>query len=109
MLECLFIREFRFVDPALDKICGITQNKDADYAAQLGVNALGFVFYSKSPRSISSKVLKIIDLKGSVSIVALFVDPTKDEVSTSDSGLIDLIQFHGNESEEFVAHLIRHT
>ncbi len=86
------------------KICGITQNKDADYAAQLGVNALGFVFYSKSPRSISSKVLpKIIEnLKGSVSIVALFVDPTKDEVSeVLDSGLIDLIQFHGNESEEF--------
>ena len=86
------------------KICGITQNKDADYAAQLGVNALGFVFYSKSPRSISSKVLpKIIEnLKGSVSIVALFVDPTKDEVSeVIDSGLIDLIQFHGNESEEF--------
>ena len=44
------------------KICGITQNKDADYAAQLGVNALGFVFYPKSPRSITSKVLpKIIE------------------------------------------------
>ena len=37
-----------------------------------------------------------------MSIVALFVDPTKDEVSeVLDSGLIDLIQFHGNESEEF--------
>ena len=86
------------------KICGITQNKDADYAAQLGVNALGFVFYSKSPRSITSKVLPEIieNLKGFVSIVALFVDPTRDEVSeVLDSGLIDLIQFHGNESEEF--------
>ena len=86
------------------KICGITQSKVADYAAQLGVNALGFVFYPKSPRSITSKVLpKIIEnLKGSVSIVALFVDPTGDEVSeVLDSGLIDLIQFHGNESEEF--------
>ena len=86
------------------KICGVTQNKDADYAAELGVDALGFVFYSSSPRSVSLKVLpKIIEnLKRSVSAVALFVNPTKDEVNrVLDSGLIDLIQFHGNESEEF--------
>ena len=86
------------------KICGVTQNKDADYAAELGVDALGFVFYSRSPRAVSLKVLpKIIEnLKRSVSAVALFVNPTKDEVNrVLDSGLIDLIQFHGNESEEF--------
>ena len=86
------------------KICGVTQNEDADYAAELGVDALGFVFYSSSPRAVSLKVLpKIIEnLKRSVSAVALFVNPTKDEVNrVLDSGLIDLIQFHGNESEEF--------
>ena len=86
------------------KICGVTQNKDADYAAELGVNALGFVFYPNSPRAVSLKVLPKIteNLKGSVSAVALFVNPTKDEVNeVLDSGLIDLIQFHGNESEEF--------
>ena len=86
------------------KICGVTQNKDADYAAALGVNALGFVFYPNSPRAVSLKVLpKIIEnLEKSVSAVALFVNPTKDKVNeVLDSGLIDLIQFHGNESEEF--------
>ena len=86
------------------KICGVTQNKDADYAAELGVNALGFVFYPNSPRAVSLQVLpKIIEnLEGSVSTVALFVNPTKDGVNkVLDSGLIDLIQFHGNESEEF--------
>ena len=86
------------------KICGVTQNKDADYAAELGVNALGFVFYPNSPRAVSLKILPNIieNLEGSVSTVALFVNPTKDGVNkVLDSGLIDLIQFHGNESEEF--------
>ena len=104
MLVYRFVREFCSLTQPWIKICGVTQNKDADYAAELGVNALGFVFYSRSPRAISSKILPNIikNLQGSVNVVALFVNPTKDEVSeVLDSGLIDLIQFHGNESEEF--------
>ena len=104
MLDCWFWEPFDSLTQLWIKICGVTQNKDADYAAELGVDALGFVFYSSSPRSVSLKVLpKIIEnLKRSVSAVALFVNPSKDEVNrVLDSGLIDLIQFHGNESEEF--------
>ena len=86
------------------KICGVTQSKDAEYVAELGVDAIGLIFYSKSPRAVSAKLLPRIlgDVAGSISVVALFVDPSKDEVNeVLDSGLVDLIQFHGNESEEF--------
>tara|TARA_B100001029_G_scaffold178631_1_gene185869 strand:- start:1250 stop:1885 length:636 start_codon:yes stop_codon:yes gene_type:complete len=86
------------------KICGITESKDAEYAVGLNVDAIGLVFYSKSPRAVSANFLPRIlgDLAGVVSVVALFVDPSKDEVNeVLDSGLVDLIQFHGNESEEF--------
>ena len=72
--------------------------------AELGVDAIGLIFYSKSPRAVSAKLLPRIlgDVAGSISVVALFVDPSKDEVNeVLDSGLVDLIQFHGNESEEF--------
>ena len=104
MLDCRFLEKYGSLTQPWIKICGVTQNEDADYAAELGVDALGFVFYSSSPRAVSLKVLpKIIEnLKRSVSAVALFVNPAKDEVNrVLDSGLIDLIQFHGNESEEF--------
>ena len=72
--------------------------------AELGVDAIGLIFYSKSSRAVSAKLLPRIlgDVAGSISVVALFVDPSKDEVNeVLDSGLVDLIQFHGNESEEF--------
>ena len=72
--------------------------------AELGADAIGLIFYTKSSRAVSAKLLPSIlgDLAGSVSVVALFVDPSKDEVNAVlESGLVDLIQFHGNESEEF--------
>ena len=72
--------------------------------AELGADAIGLIFYTKSSRAVSAKLLPRIlgDVAGSISVVALFVDPSKDEVNeVLDSGLVDLIQFHGNESEEF--------
>jgi len=86
------------------KICGVKESQDAEYAAGLGVDAIGLVFYPKSPRAVSAKFLPEIlrNLIGSVSVVALFVNPSKDEVNeVLDYGVVDLIQFHGNESEEF--------
>ncbi|WP_409419468.1 phosphoribosylanthranilate isomerase [Marinomonas sp. RS-M-Aa-14] len=84
------------------KICGITNAEDALMACLYGADALGFVFYEKSPRYVSPELANDIvsQLPPFVTPVALFVD--------ADSALIDsvlkgssrwLIQFHGNESE----------
>jgi phosphoribosylanthranilate isomerase len=84
------------------KICGITREEDAISAAEQGADAIGLVFYPPSPRCVSiAQALAISKaLPPFVSIVALFVNPTKAEVKQVLSSLrIDLLQFHGDEDE----------
>jgi len=88
------------------KICGITRLEDALLASALGVDALGFVFYDKSPRYISpTKVQKIIaQLPPFTTVVGLFVNPSQmfvDDVLEICS--LDIIQLHGDESPVFCA------
>ncbi|MDQ6954306.1 MAG: phosphoribosylanthranilate isomerase [Mariprofundaceae bacterium] len=86
------------------KVCGITRLEDALAASQLGIDAIGFVFYDKSPRFIEPmKAAAIIrELPPFVSAVGLFVNPKQ--------GLIDdvlnlcplgVVQLHGDESPDF--------
>ena len=86
------------------KICGITNSKNALDAADLGVDALGFVFFGESPRYIEpKKARKIINLLPSFVLrVGLFVNASKEEVlsAISDSS-VNVLQFHGNEDEQF--------
>mgnify|MGYP000282300400 CR=1 FL=1 len=58
------------------KICGITNVEDAKDAIKAGVNALGFVFYKKSPRYVTAEQVKEIvnQLPPFVQFVALFVN-----------------------------------
>lgn len=86
------------------KICGITQIEDGIEAAQLGVDALGFVFYEKSPRNIDIEQAQAIIrvLPGFVTTVALFLNPqeslVKQVIANTD---IDCLQFHGTESAAY--------
>ena len=86
------------------KICGITNLNDALHAAELGADALGFVFVEDSPRFIKpNDASKIIDrLPPFLSKVGLFVNPSIDEVKqVINICHFDLIQFHGDESPSF--------
>ena len=88
------------------KICGITRKEDAFAAAELGADALGFVFYGPSPRNIDpAKARGIIEsLPPFVTTVGLFVNPDRAHVDAVLSEIkLDMLQFHGEEPAEFCA------
>lgn len=83
------------------KICGITRVDDALVAAQAGVDAIGLVFYEKSPRAVSVvQAQKIVAaLPPFVTVVGLFVNATRSEVNAVlDCVPLDVLQFHGDET-----------
>ena len=86
------------------KICGITRPEDGIEAARLGVDAIGLVFYEKSPRNVTLQQAQSIceSLPGFVTVVSLFLNPEAEWVETVLTECpIDLIQFHGKESVKF--------
>ena len=85
------------------KICGITRLDDMRAAVDLGADALGFVFYPPSPRYVTAAQAGALALAVPpfVSNVALFVNPTIDEVRAVVAAMpIAQLQFHGDETEQ---------
>jgi phosphoribosylanthranilate isomerase len=85
------------------KICGITRVEDALAAVRHGCDAIGLVFYGKSPRHVQpARAAEIVAaLPPFVSAVGLFVNASRDEVaSVLETVRLDLLQFHGDESPE---------
>ena len=79
------------------KICGITSFEDAIQAINAGANALGFVFYEKSPRYITPFDAKEIikKLPPFIEKVGLFVNNNADEINQiSQESAITLVQLH---------------
>ncbi len=88
------------------KICGITNLADADSAARLGADALGFVLYRPSSRFVAPESLAglFADLPPGPKRVAVFVDEDPGTVKAILADLpFDLLQFHGDESPEYCA------
>jgi phosphoribosylanthranilate isomerase len=88
------------------KVCGITRLEDALLASELGVDAIGFVFYKKSPRYISYEDAQHIiqQLPPFMSVVGLFVNPAQEDIDTAlQTCSLDIIQLHGDESPTFCA------
>lgn len=86
------------------KICGITRPEDGLRAASLGADAIGLVFYPKSPRAVDVDQARAIlaALPAFVTTVGLFVDAAPEEVNAVLDALpLDLLQFHGNESPAY--------
>lgn len=88
------------------KICGLTSVDDALAAVAQGADAIGLVFYQKSPRYVTLEQAAVIAraVGPFVTTVGLFVDPTPEAVElVLDAVPLHLLQFHGNESPAFCA------
>ncbi len=86
------------------KYCGFTRREDVHQACLLGVDALGFVLCNQSPRAVTVDQLEqlVENLAPFVSRVGLLVNPTSTLVDQIISrNLVDVLQFHGNETVEF--------
>ncbi|MFO7593539.1 MAG: N-(5'-phosphoribosyl)anthranilate isomerase, partial [Pseudomonadota bacterium] len=86
------------------KICGITRTEDALAAAAAGADAIGLVFYAKSPRAVTAEQAAAIHaaLPPFITTVGLFVNADAPEVeAVLERVPLDLLQFHGDEEADY--------
>lgn len=86
------------------KICGITRPEDAQVAVANGADAIGLVFYAKSPRAVdTARAVEIVaEVAPFVTVVALFVDASQSTIEQVLAAVpVDVIQFHGQESATY--------
>jgi len=94
----------------LVKVCGITRPEDGLLAAEAGADAVGFVFYSMSPRRVDAAQAAAVArvLPPFVLRVGVFVDASRDEMErVADQVGLDLLQLHGDEPLESLESLPR--
>ena len=90
------------------KICGLTDAREAVNCARMGADAIGFVFYPKSPRAVTAHQAKAISmaLPSFVCRVGVFVDETLDTIlQTARVVRLQAVQLHGMESPALVEEL----
>lgn len=82
------------------KFCGLTRVEDVTNAVSAGADALGFVFYGPSPRAVTIEQANTLmqHVPAFVSIVALVVNASEEEVSQIGKLPVDIIQYHGDET-----------
>lgn len=85
------------------KICGLTRQADVEAAVAAGADAIGLVFYDRSPRHVSLEqaVMLVRRLPPFVTPVGLFVNAAADEVRRACEAIPQLVlQFHGDETPQ---------
>ena len=88
------------------KICGLTRIEDVRAAVDAGVDAIGLVFYSSSPRSVDAALAAELAaaIPPFVTTTGLFVNPDEAYVRAICAQVpVQLLQFHGDEDEEACA------
>ena len=86
------------------KFCGLMHKEDVARAVKLGVDALGFVFYAPSSRSVTpdQAVILTSSVPAFVTRVGLFVNEQPESIQKIfERTRLNLIQYHGDESPEF--------
>ena len=90
------------------KICGLSRLEDISAVNALKPEYIGFVFFKKSRRYVSPEkaleLKKILDKE--IKAVGVFVD---EDIKTVEkflkSGIIDIAQLHGNETDDYIKSL----
>ncbi len=85
------------------KICGITRIQDIQSVVNAGADAIGFVFFPPSPRSVTAEQAQILiqNVPAYVQTVGLFVNASLDEIADIlKQAPVDILQFHGDETPE---------
>jgi phosphoribosylanthranilate isomerase len=91
------------------KICGITNLEDALTAVAAGADAMGFVFYEKSPRHIGWEAARSIvsELPAGIETVGVFVNQFEDSIcAVADKVGLSAVQLHGDNEDPHVADLV---
>ena len=91
------------------KICGMTNLEDALVAVEAGADAVGFVFYEKSPRCVSVETAReiVAKLPGKVEKVGVFVNEVENTFcDVVESAGLTAVQMHGDNEDPRVADLI---
>ena len=86
------------------KFCGLTHEEDIAQAVKLGVDALGFVFYAPSSRSVAPDHAAMLtsSVPAFVTRVGLFVnEQTAIIQNIFERTRLNVIQYHGDETPEF--------
>jgi phosphoribosylanthranilate isomerase len=90
------------------KICGITRAQDVFRCAELGADAIGCVFYPKSPRHLTKERAREIcaAAPNHVKTVGVFVDETfSNMMNHVEYCRLTTVQLHGKESPDLVRRL----
>ncbi|OTG71900.1 N-(5'-phosphoribosyl)anthranilate isomerase [Acinetobacter sp. ANC 4169] len=85
------------------KICGITRIEDIHSVVHAGADAIGFVFFPPSPRSVTAEQAKVLiqQVPAYVQTVGLFVNASADDIQHILKDVpLDVLQFHGDETPE---------
>jgi phosphoribosylanthranilate isomerase len=94
------------------KMCGFTREADVLAACAMGADAIGFVLYPPSPRSVSiERAAELVRLLPTFVIpVLLFVNEAPERIQAACAAVPGaLLQFHGDESPEFCENMTRLT
>ena len=83
---------------AILKVCGITNQPDADAAIAAGATAIGFNFYPKSPRYIAPDLAARIATPGAVRVGVFVNEPAPRIAEIAALAALDVAQLHGDET-----------
>lgn len=90
------------------KICGLFRLCDAEYVNEAMPDYAGFVFFEKSHRNVTMQQAAQLrkSIHPSIPAVGVFVNaPQEQIISLCREGVIQIVQLHGGESEEYIGRL----